>query len=177
MALSTGALSFPADPWNQPQKAGGAITTGARSQALAERDPNATLESLRASIFHAAGAVFVFMQIAQAARWARAGGVIHHQAVPSLQPCLLPGPSRLVSAVACPLTESAWRAKALAWMLGDAEEARGQVAALGDSWRQGPHDETVASVQCPFASILNLKEPGRKAQFYLMITLSLQMEN
>lgn len=113
VALSTGTLSLPAAPWNQPQKAGGTITMGARSQALAEPDQNATLESLRASIFHAAGAVFVFMQIAQAARWARAGSIIHHQAVPSLQPCLLPGPRRLASAVACPLPESARRAKAL----------------------------------------------------------------
>lgn len=86
---------------------------GARSQAFAEPDQNATLESLRASIFHATGAVFVFMQIAQAARWARAGSIIHHWAVPFLQHLLLPGPCRLASAVACPLTESAWWTKAL----------------------------------------------------------------
>lgn len=75
-----------------------------RSPALTERDQNTTLKSLRASIFHAAGAVFVFMQIAQAARWARAGGIIHRQAVPSSQPCRLPGPRRLASALASPLS-------------------------------------------------------------------------
>lgn len=65
---------------------------GARSQALAEQDQNATLERLRASIFHAAGAVFVFMQISQAA------SVIHLQAVPSLHPSPLTGPRGPASA-------------------------------------------------------------------------------
>lgn len=175
VALSARALSLPAAPWNQPQKAGGTITMGARSQALAEPDQNATLESLRASIFHAAGAVFVFMQIAQAARWARAGSVIHHQAVPSLQPRLLPGPCRLASAAACPLAPSAQQAKALSRMLGDAGHRTGGIhrcKALMMRQRR-----LVTSVQCHVAFILTLKEAVRKARFSLIIILRLQREN
>lgn len=44
------------------------------------------------------------MQIARAARWAGAGGAVHCQAVPSPQPCRLPGPRGLASAPASPLS-------------------------------------------------------------------------
>lgn len=111
-----------------------------------EQDQNTILKSLSASIFYATGAVFVFMQIARAARWARVGSAIHHQAVPSSQPCWLPGPRRLASAVARPLTQSAPRATVLSWTLGDTEKARGQVSALGDSQMEGPHDEMGGSL-------------------------------
>lgn len=51
--------------------------------------------NLRTSIFHATGAVFVFMQIARVARWAWTGSIIYHRAVPSLKPQSLPGPPQV----------------------------------------------------------------------------------
>lgn len=143
---SAGALALLAAPWNKPQRAGGAIITTAPCGARTEQDQNTILKSLRASIFYATGAVFVFMQIARAARWARVGSAIHHQAVASSQPCRLPGPRRLASAVVRPLTQSAPRATVLSWTLGDTEKARGQVGELGNSQMEGPHDEMGGSL-------------------------------
>lgn len=64
-----------------------------QSPALTERDQNITLKSLRASIFHAAGAVFVSMQITQAARWARAGTSSMARLFPPRSPAGCQGPA------------------------------------------------------------------------------------
>lgn len=75
---------------------------GSGAQPLAAQDQDATLESTRTSIFHATGSVFVFMQISQAARWAKAGSVIHHQAVPSS--AALPAAKVLQAGLSCGLS-------------------------------------------------------------------------
>lgn len=82
------------------------------------------------------------MQIAQAARWAKAGSVIHHQAVPSLatllaaralQAGLSYGPaSHLVSTVGH---------GSILNTVGDKDEGRGQALAVGDLQIEEPHNK------------------------------------
>lgn len=130
------------------------VPTGGRGTSRA----NAALQSLGASIFHASGAVFVFMQIARAARWARAWQP-HPSADCSLLPTLQPG---LVLPV---LFLHLLSGHSPSWTPGT-QAARGQVAALGDSQVEGPHGERGDS--CLFSArpcrfLFSHEEPGRWA--------------
>lgn len=82
------------------------------------------------------------MQIAQAARWAKAGSIIHHQAAPSSatllaarapQAGLSCGPS---SHLVCTVGHSS-----ILNTVGDKDEGRGQALAAGDLQMEGPHDK------------------------------------
>lgn len=130
-----------------------------REGGLTEQDRNAALQSLRASIFHASGAVFVFMQIARAARWARAGGQPHPSPGSSLLPTLrLPGPGSL--APVRPSSPSVCtEATALSWTLGTQRQPEARLLPWGltggrTSWQAG-REAAVTSA------------PGSAASFFI----------
>lgn len=120
--------------WNEPRCPGreGGAHGASKTELLL-----AALRSLGASIFHASGAVFVFLQMARAARWARAVALIHHQAAPSSPPrgcrglaawprCGPSSPSLGTAATALSWTQGQRKleARLLPWGLGGGEAHR-----------------------------------------------------
>lgn len=105
--------------------------------------------NLRTSIFHATGAVFVFMQVLGFARWAWTGSIIYHPGS-SLKPQSLPGPPWAASAVVSSLAPSARWATVLSQTLGDSGMPRGQVTTLGDPQMKDFNDEMESSLSLQY---------------------------